>query len=101
MLNSRKCTGAASTPSSAQRARVLLSASLASWVREGPAGPAMVVVEWKAMPRNLNSVTVGTGWPANRSPAASASCRGAVHAPLISGMTLVLAVLTVNPSCRL
>ena len=52
MLNSRRWTGAASTPSSAQRVRVVLSASPASGVRAGAAGPDMSVVAWKVMPRH-------------------------------------------------
>ena len=61
----------------------------------------MLVVELKVMPRYLNSVTVGMGWPAKRRPATSATCRapGVVRAPLHS-MTLVLAVLMVSSSCH-
>ena len=98
VLNSCSCTGAASMPSSAHRARQSCMALWASNARAAAAQPARQVLEWKTMPRYLKLTTTARGWPAKRSPAASAVCCAdcCVRAPLRS-ISLVFTRLTVSP----
>ena len=98
LLKSRILSGAAWTPSSAQRALHLCRAARAAPARAATAVAASCWVLWNVMPKYVKLVTASSLCPPKQSLAASAArCASPCRRCPLSSISLVLTVLTVRP----